>query len=246
MSLARIAAAAALIAGSIPAAQAAPTGTLTFLQPSGTVGPMESIPVWMRLTIDPTSLPFVVDSSLQGFGVDPADVPADWSSLDSVYINTYFTCNATFTQTCVGGPPYNFEFNTSGPDAINSRNPFALPPGESYDYLFGSFVPSAGAAPAGTYYFFSTGVTLNLVGKKPLLDEFGQPLLDEFEQPLLTNVELSVDVARSCGSFDASCAFSRTVVAAIPEPETYAMMLAGLGLLGIAAARRRRAAAARR
>lgn len=38
--------------------------------------------------------------------------------------------------------------------------------------------------------------------------------------------------------------FSALEVAPVPEPETYAMMLAGLGLLGIAARRRKRAAVA--
>jgi hypothetical protein len=35
-----------------------------------------------------------------------------------------------------------------------------------------------------------------------------------------------------------------TVTAAIPEPETYAMLLAGLGLLGFAARRRKQKEAA--
>lgn len=35
-----------------------------------------------------------------------------------------------------------------------------------------------------------------------------------------------------------------TPVAPVPEPETYAMLLSGLGLLGFAARRKRRAAAA--
>ena len=34
---------------------------------------------------------------------------------------------------------------------------------------------------------------------------------------------------------------SQTITAAVPEPETYALMLAGLGLMGFIARRRRKA-----
>lgn len=206
------------------------------------MGPTDSIPVWMRLTLDPSSQPLVVDSSLPGLGIDPLDVPSDWMSLDWANVNTYFTCNTSFTGSCVTGSPYNFEFNTSGPNTINFVDPTQMQPGESHDFLFGTFVPSQGAVPEGTYLYYTTGVTLNLFGKKQTFDELGAPVVDAFGDPVLVDVEISFDIAASCTNGDPSCAFSRTVVGVVPEPETYAMMLAGLGMLGIAAARRRRKA----
>jgi hypothetical protein len=222
-------------------ASAAAFGTLTYLEPSGSAGALDSIPVWMRLTIDASSEPLVVDSSLDFYGINPADVPTDWVSFDNAFISTFFLCSGTFTASCTDGPPYRFEFNTSGPDAINFKDPTNIPAGATRDYLFGTFVPSSGPAAAGTYTFFNTGVTLNLNGRKHELDEEGNPKVDEFGDPIQVAAELSFNVAESCATSEASCAFTRTVVAAIPEPETYAMMLAGLGLVGLAAARRRRA-----
>jgi len=237
-------AAALAFAGAASVAQAVPNGTLTFLEQSATVGPTDSIPVWMRLTLDPSSQPLVVDSSLPGFGIDPLDVPSDWYSIDRALTNTYFTCGSTFvgTSNCVTGSPYNFEFNTLGPDTINFVDPIQMQPGESRDFLFGTFSPSQGAVPEGTYLYSTTGVTLQLFGKKQTFDELGAPVVDEFGDPVLVDVEISFDIAASCTNGDPSCVFSRTVVGVVPEPETYAMMLAGLGMLGVAAARRRRKA----
>jgi hypothetical protein len=68
-----------------------------------------------------------------------------------------------------------------------------------------------------------------------LVDGAGPITLDAFHtfhaefRPLDANVTLTSDAGRS--------------VAAIPEPETYAMLVAGLGLLGFTARRRKQQAA---
>jgi hypothetical protein len=50
--------------------------------------------------------------------------------------------------------------------------------------------------------------------------------------------------ALSAGIFDGSqFSFAQFTATPVPEPETYAMMVAGLGLLGFAARRRKQAAA---
>jgi len=241
-----MAAAAALMSATAIAQAAPPFGTLTFIEQSATIGPVEVVPVWMRLTLDSSSTPLVVDRNLPSFGLDQTIVP-DWHSLDNVFINTNYTCNSTFTgpADCINGTPYRFEFNTTGPNTINFVDPIQVQPGESRDYLFGTFVPSQGAVPEGTYHFYTAGVTLNLFGTQQTVDEFGSPVFDAFGVPVLSPVDLVFDIANSCPSGELSCAFSRTVVGVVPEPETYAMMLAGLGLVGVAAMRRRRKAAAR-
>lgn len=199
--------------------QAAYIGTLAFVEPSATVGPNDTIPVWVRFTLDPASDPLVINTDENGtpsFGIPVANYPQYFSefnqetptpdlvsvtatSLIRVYLNTWFGCGGvTFTSSCSGGPPYNFSFNVSGPDTINflpaQDTTFTLLPGQSRDYLFGSFTPSAGPVAPGTYTFPSTGLTLNFnalgTGEVlvrdangdpiPLLDEFGNPVYDQY------------------------------------------------------------------
>ena len=65
------------------------------------------------------------------------------------------SCSGTFTSSCTVAPPYdfNFNFNLNPPNMIAPAN-LNLPAGSSYDYLFGSFDPTGGTAPVGTYQFF--------------------------------------------------------------------------------------------
>lgn len=69
----------------------------------------------------------------------------------------------------------------------------------------------------GTYY--DAGLTLNVTGQ----DADGHSLSAMLPEPGAT-----------CGSHPAACAFTRTVVGAVPEPGTYVLMALGLvGVVGV-------------
>ncbi|MBI3154241.1 MAG: PEP-CTERM sorting domain-containing protein [Burkholderiales bacterium] len=234
----RIAAAACLSLGctlaAAPALAALPTGTLSFVQRTGTVLANETIEVRLELTMD-SDLVFS-SNPLAGFAAEDLpteggywdDEASEWVTaafveITGAYLNTWFMCAGTFTSSCTGGPPYDFGFHTSsapGYPSINFHESFTLLSGHSYEYTFGFFSPTGGSAPPGTYKWNGTGVTLNFVG----VDADGNSLT------------ASHDIA-SVNGMDDSVAFMREVVA-VPEPGSYTLM--ALGLLGVAAAVRGR------
>ncbi len=230
-------AAALALCGAAQAQQ--PFGTLAFDQPTGTVAANQAIDVWVTFTLDPSSAPLVFTSNpLTGLDTSTAPTNGTWYDSDGnahngtitaftgAYLNTYYGCSGTFTHICSPGA-YQFNFHTSstpGEPSINFLDNFDLQPGESYTYLFGEFDPVGGVAAPGTYTFYVTGLTLNYLGPDANNDV----------------VSASIDLASTCPSSDASCAFTRTVtaVSSVPEPASYATM--ALGLLMLAGAARRR------
>lgn len=237
MSSSRTVLAACALVCAASAAQALPNTTLTFIQGTGTVSATDSIEVWLRLTIDDT---LTLDSSLGApFGLDPADVPTEaystvtetfvpFASYTRVITNTAFGCGSNFVangaDTC-GGGAYAFDFHTDNSDpakpSFNWLETLNLAAG-SYDYLFGTFKPTAPVA-GTTYSFSSAYFTLNFDG----YDADGAPLSHSY------------DLAATCASGEDGCEFTRTVIGAVPEPSTYAMLFAGLAGIAAMASRRR-------
>jgi len=230
-SLRRLGLMAALLLSCSAWAQApASSLSLVFTEPTGLVGPTDSIAVNLRFTNNDPTLDFVVDNSLPLGGLDPAIVPTgtyvfnpDTGGYDFIQFASYtsfdltigFGCSGTFTTQCGDGPPYTFTF---GGDPF--AEPFSLAPGASVDYLFGTFAPTSGPVAAGTYEFYRSVVWLNVNG----VDAQGHAM-SAVTFPAST---CQFDTAAECAN---ASIFTRTVVA-VPEPGTYALMALGLALVG--------------
>jgi len=226
-----------------PAAFAAlPFGSLSFVEPTGTAGPDDVIDVRLRFTLDMNSAPLqLVPGDLSGFV--PEDLPTEGRTYDTATdswvvrpfehvtganLNVYFSCNDTFTNGCNGAGhvyTYDFHFNDSAarPSAIG-RSSLVLLPGESFEYVFATFTPPVGGAPAGDYAFYDSGLTLEFTGT-------GADGNFMYTQ--------GITLGNTCaGGAHSECAFTRTITA-VPEPQAWLLM--ALGLVGVAGVARRRA-----
>jgi PEP-CTERM motif len=215
---------------------AAVIASLTFVQPTGTVFSNQSVDIQLRLTLDPASDALTTDGS--GFptsGYNPADYtgPIDLNDpATRIFLNEGAYCGGSFNNGCNPGAAYDFNFNYAQPNFISPLD-FDLQPGESYEWLFGSFSPVGGNAAAGTYTFFNASALIEIYNPGP------DPLSGSDDQYGF------ITFAQTCPGQEEECTFSRDVIAApggVPEPASWAMMLAGFGLVGAAARRRAKVA----
>lgn len=235
MKLATYAAALALAVAT--PAFAAVNATLSFIQPTGVALSNQPIDVYLRLALAADSDALTTDGSgypTSGFDAGAYMGPIDLNDPNTrVVFNEFFECSGSFTSVCTSGPPYDFNFNFAQPNFIGPVN-FDLQPGQSFDWLFGTFTPTGGNAPAGLYSFFNAGAIVQIYNPGADPNDGGD---DQYDSVLL---------ASTCPGQNPSCAFTREVLPAlaVPEPAAWTLMIAGFGLIGAALRRRRERPAA--
>lgn len=116
---------------------------------------------------------------------------------------------------------------------------FTIPAPGLYNIGFSLYVPSNGAANPGDANLSASFTVDSLtVGLQSLPDGVWLPATG-------TSLFAAGDYTATftfatTGGFSADAVIDRVYVAAVPEPGTYALLLAGLGIVGLTAARRRR------
>ncbi len=239
----------ALLAGT---SQAALIGQLTFVDPTGTVGPNDSIDVWVRLTLDPTSDPLIFDTSASAddMSANPLPLPAEGFNFDDPFgfpylfdeYNNLFqffgrSCNDTFAGPgqCSGG-----EYIITGSNDPTSwlnldTEPFTLLAGQSVDMLLYEITPNGDPAVPGTYELFDIEIGVDVTGSADCTMQGEPDICDEFGENGLIELEANYfTFATDCP--DANCTFSRTV-SVVPVPA--AVWLMGSALMGLVPLARR-------
>jgi len=189
--------------------------------------------------------------------VDRADVPAaqtviDFESFDSYIVdgsslnvgngvtlssNLQFTVgqnNAVLEQNGVwGGNGNHFvSFDNIGSMTLNISFAQATK-GVGFDYSI--YETDAEGSAQLTARYFDSGNNL-IKSTKFIFSAFGDSTYNQFQS--FGYVSDSANIARVTLSGDGVVMDNLTFTAAVPEPETYAMFLAGLGLIGAVARRR--------
>lgn len=145
-----------------------PPTILSWVTPTGTVEPDESIGVWLRLTVDPgAEEALVLDGSTANF--DPATEFPEFQSVTEVQTSNSLACNNTFIPgdrnelTAAYAVEWNFGADAFMPQNGGTLQPLnmTLQPGQSHDFLIAIFRPRNGPAPEGKY-------TLTTAGPAPL------------------------------------------------------------------------------
>lgn len=211
-------------------ASAAVVSTLSFTTPSGTVGPTDTIDIWVTLTLDPSSDPLTFDRN-QADGNLPASllpIDATWgeykvgefASYDAVHTYFSYICSGNLlTSSCDGGEYTSIWFDN--PYSWGRDGSLVLQPGESRDFLLRRFSPTDGSAALGEYTLGGIELGFYVTGE----DAEGRWLSQH------------VSLGNTCASGDSSCLFTRTV-SEVPLPA--GIWLFGSALMGLAGVRHRR------
>lgn len=233
--LAGLAACLAALLLSPAATAAAPSGRAFFVEPTSTtpVSPTDKIEVWMRLTLDAGSAAIDYVAGDVARYKSWADVPSVYDFWDvatqktvteavadvtGVRLSPWFSCGTEFTNSC-GPGAYTFNWNYGSDPSKPSLMPsLSLQPGQSIDYLFGTFNPNGTGAPAGTYHQAAAQLS------------FSVDLLS------VTGRRSSQEVWFGWCGGTPDCTFTRQV-STVPEPSSYALLAAGV--LFVAARSRR-------
>jgi hypothetical protein len=221
-----IAAAATLLAAGSAFSQTVKNGTFD--------GPDEYAAGGNNLIADWQSTGYVstrfIDSLNDQFGTNSVSIPASpGGSLHSTVVQAWFISGShpTLSQSISGltiGNQYTVSFDdlvsNRSADAINGAFSWSVSLGGETHESTGIAIPKAW----GSSDWLHNTISFTATSTTEVLKFLANSTIGVAPEPifLLDNVSIS-----------------NTTVAAVPEPETYALMLAGLGLVGFAAKRRK-------
>ncbi|MDY0006795.1 MAG: VPLPA-CTERM sorting domain-containing protein [Spongiibacteraceae bacterium] len=219
-----------------PIVSAAVIPTVTFTTPNGTVGPTDTIEVWVTLTLDPTSDPLTFDANSPDplKGLPSSMVPTEglpWDVFDAVTFAPFASYTKTvpaFYTNCSSSVGNNYCVSHDQQDAPYYRNAFNhdpitwfntqtlnLAPGEpGLDILLYQLTPTNGVTAPGHYALDSLMIGFVVFG------------LDEHGTEIFALIDFRCD----------TCSFVRTV-SEVPVPA--AVWLFGSALLGLAGSAKR-------
>jgi hypothetical protein len=252
--------AASLLLGMASFARADISATLTFTDSlgnpdtGGIVAPTASIPVWLTLTLGTGSDPLTTDGvstvtspTLDFSTMNPYSSPPQAPDLshDIIYatVNEAAGCSGTFINSDCSSGAYGFAFNFGPPPAgtppafVTPQN-FSLTAGNSYTWELGTFTPTGGSAPAGTYTFPYASVAFYVYDGSILVrsnPDGTQTVCGSDTTNCYSEAIGGIPLADT----SSEAAFTRTVVAA-PEPSSLIFLSAML--LGLAFVARKRIA----
>jgi hypothetical protein len=221
---------AALLLAGAPACATA-FGTLVFNQPTGSIGPNDSVLVSVAFTLDPKSDPIVIqngqvksggftDPQLIARGIDP-------SAVTYQVLQFLAGCDGNTFEICSGSLNDSKPYEVSFPAGSGPSLPFnlTLDPGETLVTSISGYTPNPAPVPTGIYTLYDVNLYLLAL-----------------HVDSVHGFELETDIADatlspgSCPDHAAECAFTRTVVApatSVPEPATWTMFIGGFGMMGI-------------
>ncbi len=213
-------------------AQAALITSLTFHEQHLTVGPSDSIEIWVTLSVAPESDPLTFDTTAgYPFGMDPDLIPTHGNlafpgDTGTPFVS-YFAADVGIFRSCLmyedtGCTWSEYQFDSFG-SIWHTFESLTLQPGDSLDFMLATLSPFNDTVTPGTYTMRNLGVDLLFAGYGP----DGEVL-----NAYLALAETCPDGAEHC----------RLTVRVVPVPS--ALWMLGTALLGLAGARRKRSAAA--
>lgn len=224
---------AAALLGAASAFAAPPATTVTWVTPTGSAQAGDTVDVWLRLAVDASATTsLVLDGSASQFDL-PTDLPG-WAEVQYIDTVAWIGCQGSFIPAnCYdAASAYRWAFNHGSDSFGNYVNGHSVPlnitlaPGESRDFLLGSFTPQNGPVAPGHYTLGNAGLQFNLTG----IDTNGSTVYEYW------------GLGDACGNSNV-CEFSRDITA-VPEPTSALLMLAGLGAVVAGGTRRIRCRAA--
>lgn len=205
-------------------AKAAVLSSVTFTTPTGTVGPNDTIPLWMTLSLAQGSDPLTFDSSsptgnlptslLPTTGVLNSDytTSATFASYQDAYLTEGEGCGGSLNaSSCSSTSPYTEVIPPGGTSNWFNTSTLDMTAGQSRSFNVVDFAPQTGPAAPGTYTLTYADLEIAVDG----LDANG--------------AKMSAFV-----SLGGASNFSRTVTA-VPVPDSIWLFSTGLaGLVGLA------------